>query len=201
MARERAVYAIGKPAEPGTRILSTETLVSPPAATTPPVTPPSPVSDNPKNSSGRKFLYAGVAAVVVAAIFGGGMRVGHQGATADSPSNTVPATKAVPAARTIAPKSSPPAAQAIKSPPPVTKLTAPVTTPAPPLAKSPVVLAISPWGEVYVDDIMKGVSPPLKALSLTPGTHTIEVRNPGFPAYVKTIVAKPGVEIRIQHKF
>jgi hypothetical protein len=41
-------------------------------------------------------------------------------------------------------------------------------------------LQIQPWGVVYVDDVDRGVSPPVKRLALTPGRHTIRVTNPNF---------------------
>jgi hypothetical protein len=41
-------------------------------------------------------------------------------------------------------------------------------------------LQIQPWGVVYVDDVDRGVSPPVKRLTLTPGRHTIRVTNPNF---------------------
>ncbi|MDL2356350.1 MAG: serine/threonine-protein kinase [Pseudomonadota bacterium] len=56
-----------------------------------------------------------------------------------------------------------------------------------PQAAAPVVemmayrLAIKPWGTVYVDGRERGVSPPMKRLSLTPGKHRIRIANPNFP--------------------
>jgi hypothetical protein len=41
-------------------------------------------------------------------------------------------------------------------------------------------LLIKPWGTVYVDGVERGVSPPLKHLSLSPGKHTLRVVNPNF---------------------
>jgi hypothetical protein len=41
-------------------------------------------------------------------------------------------------------------------------------------------LNIQPWGVVHVDDVDRGVSPPVKRLTLTPGRHTIRVTNPNF---------------------
>lgn len=41
-------------------------------------------------------------------------------------------------------------------------------------------LHIQPWGVVYVDDVDRGVSPPVKRLVLAPGRHTIRVTNPNF---------------------
>ncbi|HEX5394666.1 MAG TPA: adenylate/guanylate cyclase domain-containing protein [Rhodocyclaceae bacterium] len=77
------------------------------------------------------------------------------------------------------------------------------TAPAAPKAPSKisVSLAIAPWGEVYVDGQMKGVSPPLKALSLTPGKHKIEIRNTTFPSHTVQIDESVKDKIMIQHKF
>jgi non-specific serine/threonine protein kinase len=51
------------------------------------------------------------------------------------------------------------------------------TAPAAPPGTGRVVLNIRPWGQVYVDGAERGVSPPLKSLSLRPGIYNIEVRN------------------------
>ncbi|WP_440533152.1 serine/threonine-protein kinase [Variovorax sp. YR566] len=57
---------------------------------------------------------------------------------------------------------------------------APAAAPATPAA-SPgmgrVVFNVRPWGQVFVDGADRGVSPPLKSLSLRPGIYNIEVRN------------------------
>jgi serine/threonine-protein kinase len=81
----------------------------------------------------------------------------------------------------------------------------PAAAPAPekPVAKAParVVLAVSPWGEVFVDGRRRGVSPPLAELRVTPGRHTIEIRNTTFATYRETIDVLPDANIRIKHKF
>ncbi|QJD98614.1 hypothetical protein HH212_16725 [Massilia forsythiae] len=41
-------------------------------------------------------------------------------------------------------------------------------------------LQIQPWGVVYVDGAERGVSPPLKRVTLAPGRHTIRIANPNF---------------------
>jgi non-specific serine/threonine protein kinase len=53
-------------------------------------------------------------------------------------------------------------------------------TPAPPAAapgSGRVQFNIRPWGQVFVDGVDRGVSPPLKSLSLRPGIYNVEVRN------------------------
>ena len=62
-------------------------------------------------------------------------------------------------------------------------------------------LAIVPWGEVYVDGKMQGVSPPLKHLIVAPGRHDFEIRNSDFPVYKKRLEAKSGVPIQLEHRF
>ncbi|HVO89557.1 MAG TPA: protein kinase [Casimicrobiaceae bacterium] len=64
-----------------------------------------------------------------------------------------------------------------------------------------VAIAVSPWGEVYVDGHKRGVSPPLTDLRLTPGKHTIEIRNSTFEPHSETIELKPDASLRIKHKF
>ncbi|MDB5927436.1 MAG: hypothetical protein JWN13_6372 [Betaproteobacteria bacterium] len=64
-----------------------------------------------------------------------------------------------------------------------------------------VTLAISPWGQVFVNGKMRGVSPPLQELELPPGKHRIEVRNDGSATHVVSVNAKPGERLRIKHKF
>lgn len=70
-----------------------------------------------------------------------------------------------------------------------------------PAAKGGVELAILPWGEVYVNGVKRGVSPPMKSLPLAPGSYQIEVRNTEFPAYVETVNVKAGEMVRLRHKF
>lgn len=81
----------------------------------------------------------------------------------------------------------------------------PAQTPAekkkPVQSKVSVALAILPWGEVYVDGQKKGVSPPLKSLSLTPGPHRVEIRNTTFAPYATSVDGTAGAKITIQHKF
>jgi serine/threonine-protein kinase len=62
-------------------------------------------------------------------------------------------------------------------------------------------LAVTPWGEVYVDGKKRGVSPPLTELKLAPGKHRIELRNTNFPPYSETVDAEPDATLKIRHKF
>ena len=62
-------------------------------------------------------------------------------------------------------------------------------------------VAVTPWGEIYLDGRMQGVSPPLTELHVTAGKHAIEIRNTTFPAYTQNIQVNAGEQIKIKHKF
>lgn len=66
-------------------------------------------------------------------------------------------------------------------------------------------LRILPWGEVYVGGRRRGVSPPLKTLSLPPGVYRIEVRNGELPPYRTRLVVDPEAgakqDLVISHRF
>ncbi len=70
-----------------------------------------------------------------------------------------------------------------------------------PVARANVVLKIKPWGEVFVDGKMVGVSPPLTKLEVPLGEHVVEVRNTTFPVNSRVINLKPGMKITVKHKF
>lgn len=68
-------------------------------------------------------------------------------------------------------------------------------------ANATALLLIMPWGEVYVDGQKRGISPPLKSLSLTPGMHKVEIRNSSLPPHLEKIDVKPGEKIKIEYTF
>lgn len=72
-------------------------------------------------------------------------------------------------------------------------------SPAP--ASAYLVFSVSPWGEIFVDGKKRGVSPPLTKLAVTPGKHTIEVKNPSMAAYKQEVDLAPKASARIKHKF
>lgn len=122
---------------------------------------------------------------------------------------TAAATPAAPAPAAAAPVLAPPhaaAQHAIKKPAAAArdegKDKPAATASAPALRASAVLsLAITPWGEVYVDGEKQGVSPPLHELKISAGAHTIEVRNTSFPSHVETVRPKAGERIKIKYKF
>ncbi|MGX4642459.1 hypothetical protein [Massilia sp. SYSU DXS3249] len=62
-------------------------------------------------------------------------------------------------------------------------------------------LLIKPWGTVYVDDVDRGVSPPVKRLTLSRGKHTIRIVNPNFPEHVLNVNAGSRESTTIAHDF
>jgi hypothetical protein len=67
--------------------------------------------------------------------------------------------------------------------------------------KAVIALAVTPWGEVYVNGAKLGVSPPVNVVEVNAGKAEIELRNPGFPSYTETVELAPGQHIRVKHKF
>ena len=88
--------------------------------------------------------------------------------------------------------------------PPATEVPTELRAPAPaPVeqATATLLLAVSPWGEVYVDGKRAGVSPPLATLQLEPGRHEVEVRNQAFSPYRDNVNLEPGTSLKLRHKF
>jgi class 3 adenylate cyclase len=124
-----------------------------------------------------------------------------QPAPVAAPAGATPASAQPPATTgSTAPKaaSAPPAKVEAKTDASKTDAPKPATTPAP---QGTLVLAIQPWGEVFVNGKSIGVSPPLKQHKLAPGKYKIEVRNSTFTPYVSNIEVKPREELSIRHKF
>ncbi|HYN28066.1 MAG TPA: PEGA domain-containing protein [Burkholderiales bacterium] len=72
---------------------------------------------------------------------------------------------------------------------------------AKPIGTGVIVLAISPWGEIYVDGDRVGVSPPVNEVEVAPGKRKIEIRNGVFPVYTQVVDVKADQKVRIKHKF
>lgn len=68
-------------------------------------------------------------------------------------------------------------------------------------APAVVTLVVQPWGEIYLDGRMQGVSPPLLELQVVAGKHEIKIRNTTFPPYSQVIHVKSGEKIKIRHTF
>lgn len=72
---------------------------------------------------------------------------------------------------------------------------------APPLAKGVVRIAVSPWGNVEVDGVAVGTTPPLTEITLTEGKHQITIRNGDFAPYSTTVNVTPGQPVTVKTKF
>jgi class 3 adenylate cyclase len=62
-------------------------------------------------------------------------------------------------------------------------------------------LMITPWGELIVDGERKGRTPPLRELEVTPGHHTLEVRNGANTPLTLNVDLAPGENIVLRHDF
>ncbi|MGZ2747553.1 protein kinase domain-containing protein [Burkholderia stagnalis] len=61
---------------------------------------------------------------------------------------------------------------------------------------------VRPWGDVYVSGVRRGASPPLRTVSLAPGTYQIEIRNGALPPLRRTVKIDPGSKpISIDYAF
>lgn len=72
---------------------------------------------------------------------------------------------------------------------------------APPPAPVRVSINVRPWGEIVVNGVSRGVTPPLKTLRLPPGKYAVTIRNSAQPPYRTTLEVKPGKPAMITHVF
>jgi hypothetical protein len=64
-----------------------------------------------------------------------------------------------------------------------------------------VVLAVKPWGQVYVDGKEVGITPPLKKLEVAPGRRQITITNSFLPTYQMEATLAPKQQIILTHDF
>jgi len=62
-------------------------------------------------------------------------------------------------------------------------------------------LDIHPWGEVWINGVRRGVSPPLKEIRLAPGQYNVVVRNADLPAHHGTLTVKAGRRAVLSYHF
>lgn len=157
----------------------------------------------------RRHTGAGIAACAIALMAAFGVawrstatpsaaavqRPASKTSTTESP-NTVPTPTQLPSSGVV-PES---------APVPPERAAARVTTlrpvKAPPAsAKGIVALAVTPWGEVFVNGARHGTTPPLASLTLPAGRHTIELRNGKRQPYVTQVDVAPDRPLQISHLF
>lgn len=177
-------------------------------------TPPSLEPETPLPASRMKnFLYGGI--IVLLAAFAAILFLGkNEPQPAQSPAQK-PKQAEITVVGTEKPKQEASTNTQITKPEPQAVVPAPSTSAAsaqtetasqPSLASekrktSVLVFAVSPWGEIYVDDEMVGIAPPLKELKVTPGKHRIEIRNEDAKPYTLTLDVASGANLKIKHKF
>lgn len=67
--------------------------------------------------------------------------------------------------------------------------------------KATVTLTVKPWGEVYMDGKLQGISPPLSELQVPAGEHVITIKNTTFTAFKQKVDLKSGEKLTIKHSF
>lgn len=106
---------------------------------------------------------------------------------------TKPAAK--PAAKPGAPATSKPSLQASAT----TQSRPAAATKARP--SIPVTIAVRPWGEILVDGQSRGISPPMRRLTLAAGTYDITIRNNMGPDVHQTLTVGVDSNAAISHTF
>ena len=64
-----------------------------------------------------------------------------------------------------------------------------------------VTIAVQPWATIYVDGVEKGITPPLKKLTLPTGVHEVRLENPNFPPHVQKITVDGRKAVTLKHDF
>ena len=64
-----------------------------------------------------------------------------------------------------------------------------------------VILAVKPWGEVYLDGKKQGISPPLMTLKMSVGHHEILIRNGDLPQYKTSVQVLDAKKLTVSHVF
>lgn len=109
----------------------------------------------------------------------------------------IPKEEAKPLKPILAQSNPAPAVKAASKPKP---LVASPPSEAPVIKYGALAIAVSPWGEVFVDGNSKGVSPPLTKLKLPTGKHKIEIKNED-DSYAINVEVNTEKEIKIAHRF
>jgi len=220
--RDHEVYVVGSPGKDiklwtaGNKgKVNSETAAQ---GTDPDVAAASTTTIRPKTEGRKRILYAGVSLGVVL-VLAFALHGGKSESEPSKPQVAAESKSAKPAQSTVAPV---PGTQEIRRPITTASEATPearktVPTPkseasklaeaAPAAATLPtshtgfITLAINPWGEVYLDGKKMGVSPPLKELQVTPGKHTIEIKNTFFAGHTETLEVNLNDRFKIVHKF
>lgn len=153
-----------------------------------------------KASIVQKATVVGVSAVLVFSMVLGIYKLAHRPVVPDGKQVVASVPVVNPASAVVAPSqpAAPEAEKKVQGVKQSSRVRTLVETTGGPAVVS---LAILPWGEIYLDGKLQGVSPPLLELQVVAGTHKMEIRNSSFPVYKEVIKAKPGEKIKIKHSF
>lgn len=113
---------------------------------------------------------------------------------------SAPAPPTIPTTATSAPAAQPSAPVAAGATPGSATTAANGAAPAAP-GNGTINIAVKPWGEVIVDGENKGVSPPLRKITVPEGKHRVEVNNPGFPSYSAEVEVAKNKSITVSYQF
>jgi len=75
------------------------------------------------------------------------------------------------------------------------------TSPVQPARSGMVLLAVKPWGEVFIDGRQIGITPPLKVFDLPIGRHTLTITNSSLPIYQQELDVEPETILKVVHDF
>ncbi len=84
------------------------------------------------------------------------------------------------------------------------RMNRPPPPPPPPPPEPPpgaVIFDVKPEGEIYIDGVLKGTSPPLKRVQLPSGKHVVEIRSGTLKPMTVDLAIGPGEEFMVQHTF
>ena len=156
-------------------------------------------------ASSRVPIFFAAALLALLAIGGGSMLMNRNAPPSAEPQAAAPADRVMPVAPPSVPETAPPPSTPEATEAPKTEQKAAPRkrseTLAAPGGDGTVQIAVAPWGEVVVDGNVQGVSPPLTQVTLSPGVHTIEIRNGSSPPFVARVELKAGEKIQLQHRF
>ncbi|MFY1856186.1 serine/threonine protein kinase [Achromobacter xylosoxidans] len=176
-----------QPNPPAVPPVSTTAPADPPASTAAPASTPAPQPAPPVPVAGTAQGSAPEAAPT-----------GEHGAAATTLAEA-PVGSAPPAPASSAMPTEPASAATA----PIPEAAAPAQDEAPKPKPVPVLvrLDIRPWGEVWINGVARGISPPVKELRLIPGKYQVVLRNADLPPYRTTLEVRPGKPAVISHVF
>ncbi|KAA5918354.1 serine/threonine protein kinase [Achromobacter xylosoxidans] len=176
-----------QPNPPAVPPVPTTAPADPPASTAAPASTPAPQPAPPVPVAGTALGSAPEAAPT-----------GERGAAAATPADA-PVGSAPPAPASSAMPTEPASAATA----PIPEAAAPAQDEAPKPKPVPVLvrLDIRPWGEVWINGVARGISPPVKELRLIPGKYQVVLRNADLPPYRTTLEVRPGKPAVISHVF